>query len=450
MLKKLFALLISTSILSGCQMLAAKTKSVSANTQPTAVENKNQVFNAANAASAETVSNETSPASGADEKDLLSFFSGALVVRKTAEYDESWSAEKAIDENPASGWASPKNEIAGHSFIIELPEKTLLKTLSFDIGQTDGEKRGAKDVTVEISDSADAGFQEIARVSLKNQTDNQRFPVSKQIAGRFLRVSFGKNQGSAEYVELMEIRGFGEQLTKTPLENVSGTYETEYGDFHIKQEGTSVVGCYEHENGLLKGGIEDRVMKLWWSEDGDDKGPAVMVFTADGKRLIGLWWQQGADILANPGGKWDGRKKSNDVGSCPNAPDLAKGNAAQTQIASDLKETGRARIYGINFDTASDAIKPESKPTLDQIAALLKTNSAWRMTIEGHTDNVGGADYNQKLSEKRAAAVKDYLVKAGIDVTRLSSSGYGMSKPVATNQSAFGRAQNRRVELVKN
>ena len=430
-----------------CQMSASK--ATPANEQTAAVEKKNTVETIP-ANSAETAPNETENPP-VEEKDLLSFFSGALIVRKTKDYGGGWSAENAIDENAASGWASPKGEIANHSFVIELPEKTLLKTLVFDTANTDGERRGAKEITVEISEaSADSGFQEIARVTLKEKADNQRFPASKQIAGRFVRVSFGKNQGAEDFVELMEIRGFGEQLTKTPLENASGTYETEYGDFHIKQEGGSVIGCYEHENGLLKGGIEDRIMKLNWSEDGGDKGAAIMVFTADGRKLVGLWWNESDDILTTQGKQWNGTKKSADVGSCPNLPNLAKTNAAQNQIADDLKQKGRATVYGINFDTGSDAIKPESKQTLEQIVALLKENATWKMTVEGHTDNVGGADYNRKLSEKRAAAVKDYLVKAGIEAARLSSAGFGMSKPVATNDSAFGRAQNRRVELVKN
>ena len=114
------------------------------------------------------------------------------------------------------------------------------------------------------------------------------------------------------------------------------------------------------------------------------------------------------------------------------------------------EKTGRATVYGINFDTGSDVIKPESKTVLDEITALLKENKDWKMTVEGHTDNVGGADYNQNLSEKRAAAVKDFLVEAGIEAARLNSAGFGMSKPVASNESSFGRAQNRRVELVKN
>ncbi|MEP6903032.1 MAG: OmpA family protein [Actinomycetota bacterium] len=445
--KLLLSPILLTIFCFGCQMLTSKTTPV--NNSVNAAENKVQTSETTSTKSPETVSNDTKTVT--DEKDFLSFFSGALVVKKTEDYGSSWSAENAIDESASSGWASPKEKITNHSFVIEMPEKTNLKTLSFDTASTDGEQRGAKEITIEISDTnADSGFQEIARVSLKDKTDNQRFPVSKEIAGRFVRVSFGKNQGSTEFIELMEIRGFGEQLTKTPLSNASGTYESDYGDFHIKQEGNSVIGCYEHQNGLLKGGIEDRVMKLNWSEDSDYSGPAVIVFTADGKKMVGLWWDKTADILTTPGNQWNGTKKSNDVGSCPNLPNLSKSNAAQTQLADDLKQKGRATVYGINFDTGSDVIKPESKQTLEQIVALLKENKDWKMTVEGHTDNVGGADYNQKLSEKRAASVKDYLVKGGIDAARLNSAGFGMSKPLATNDSSFGRGQNRRVELVKN
>ena len=451
MLKKLLCLSITPFIFCfGCSTKTSKT--VETSSSPIAAENKNSVVNTNETMPTNTAANVSNDVkNSADEKDLLSFFSGALIVKKTAEYGSGWTAENAIDENPESGWASPENEISNRSFVVELPEKTVLKSLSFDTAHTEDEDRGAKEITIEISDmSADSGFQEIARVSLKNKTDNQRFPASREIAGRFVRVSFGANQGSSRYVELMNIRGFGQQLTKTPLENVSGTYSTDYGDFHIKQEGTSVIGCYEQQSGLIKGGIEDRIMKLNWSEADGDKGPAVMVFTNDGKKMVGRWWNSDQDVLKAVGGQWNGAKKSNDVGACPNLPNLSKANQAQNQITDDLKKTGRATVYGINFDTGSDVIKPESKTVLDEITALLKENKDWKMTVEGHTDNVGGADYNQNLSEKRAAAVRDFLVKAGIEAARLNSAGFGMSKPVASNESTFGRAQNRRVELVKN
>ena len=146
----------------------------------------------------------------------------------------------------------------------------------------------------------------------------------------------------------------------------------------------------------------------------------------------------------------DGKKISNKAGSCEHLKTLDGEKAVQSQIGKNLADTGRAVIYGINFDFNSDVIKPESRVTLDQIAAVLQENKDWKMTVEGHTDNIGGDAFNKTLSDKRAAAVEAYLIGKGIDAARLNSSGMGMSKPVTTNDTEAGRAQNRRVELVKN
>jgi OOP family OmpA-OmpF porin len=117
----------------------------------------------------------------------------------------------------------------------------------------------------------------------------------------------------------------------------------------------------------------------------------------------------------------------------------------------DLISTkGRASTQGILFDVGSDHIRGESTPTLAEIGDMLKTHPTLKLTIEGHTDNVGSAASNQALSEKRAAAVKQFLVSSyGIDATRLKSVGYGATKPVAPNTTDEGRQNNRRVELVK-
>lgn len=114
-----------------------------------------------------------------------------------------------------------------------------------------------------------------------------------------------------------------------------------------------------------------------------------------------------------------------------------------------LSEDGRVATQGILFDTNSDRIRPESTPTLKEIVAMLEEHPELRLTIEGHTDNVGAVAANQALSDKRAAAVKAYLVAAGVDATRLQSKGMGPAKPAAPNTTAEGRQQNRRVELVK-
>jgi outer membrane protein OmpA-like peptidoglycan-associated protein len=158
--------------------------------------------------------------------------------------------------------------------------------------------------------------------------------------------------------------------------------------------------------------------------------------------MLGLWWREGDTTSA--GGQWNGTKKSDKVGTCPHWA-----GGAQEQIAKDLAELGRSRIYGINFDTDSAVIKDESKPTLDRIAALLKAQAGPKLTVEGHTDSTATPEHNQQLSQKRAEAVKAYLVTAGIDAARLKAVGLGATKPVAANSTEIGRAQNRRVELVK-
>jgi OOP family OmpA-OmpF porin len=124
--------------------------------------------------------------------------------------------------------------------------------------------------------------------------------------------------------------------------------------------------------------------------------------------------------------------------------------AGGKKLYDALTESGRVATQGIYFDTGSDRIRPESTPTLKEIGQMLTEHSDLKLTIEGHTDNVGNAAANQDLSERRAAAVKAYLVeKHGIDGSRLTSAGFGDKKPATKNDTPEGRQQNRRVELVK-
>lgn len=115
-----------------------------------------------------------------------------------------------------------------------------------------------------------------------------------------------------------------------------------------------------------------------------------------------------------------------------------------------LSESGRVATQGIYFDTGSDVIRPESAPTLRQIGDMLKEHGDLKLTIEGHTDNVGDDAANQQLSERRAAAVKARLESEfGIAADRLEARGLGESNPAAGNDTPEGRQQNRRVELVR-
>ena len=99
------------------------------------------------------------------------------------------------------------------------------------------------------------------------------------------------------------------------------------------------------------------------------------------------------------------------------------------------------------FDFDKYQIKPRFYPELDAVVKILNKNPSLKIRIEGNTDNIGTAKYNMGLSDRRAKAVMRYFVKAGIDENRLSTIGYGFSKPIATNATPEGRALNRRVEL---
>ena len=105
-------------------------------------------------------------------------------------------------------------------------------------------------------------------------------------------------------------------------------------------------------------------------------------------------------------------------------------------------------IYGIYFDFNSATIKPDSEAVLRQISDILHKNPDWKLSVAGHTDNIGDASTNQGLSERRAAAVKNALVNEyKIAADRLTTRGYGASRPIESNSTVEGRARNRRVEL---
>ena len=119
-------------------------------------------------------------------------------------------------------------------------------------------------------------------------------------------------------------------------------------------------------------------------------------------------------------------------------------------MAKGLGEAGHIALYGIYFDTDKAVIKPESKPTLDEIAKLLTSQPDLKVIIVGHTDSQGGYDYNMALSQKRAKAVAAALAGTyHIAAARLATAGVGYLAPVGSNQTEAGRALNRRVELVQ-
>jgi OmpA-OmpF porin, OOP family len=119
-------------------------------------------------------------------------------------------------------------------------------------------------------------------------------------------------------------------------------------------------------------------------------------------------------------------------------------------MGNDINTTGHVSVYGIYFDTGKSEVKPESDAAIAEIAKLLKDNSALKVYVVGHTDNVGSFDANMKLSRDRAVAVTNSLISNyGIASSRLKAYGVSSLTPIASNKTEEGKAQNRRVELVE-
>jgi len=125
-----------------------------------------------------------------------------------------------------------------------------------------------------------------------------------------------------------------------------------------------------------------------------------------------------------------------------------KQDVTASNMLDALNRDGHIALY-INFDTGKATIKPESKPMIAQIVEMLKANPGLKVSVEGHTDNVGTPASNKTLSDQRAKTVVAAIVAEGIDAKRLSALGHGQDKSIADNKTEEGRAKNRRVELVK-
>ena len=224
---------------------------------------------------------------------------------------------------------------------------------------------------------------------------------------------------------------------------------------------------------LGKGDTE--LMQLWLQARGSDR--PLFVRVTDAKETLGEKETTSLD-LANPisVNLWvqDGRLRvyvngervvdANQVELPPIASVTVESESGERTVgyrfvrfaesAPDFSQvisaSGRYVTYGILFDTDSDHLKPESAAVIKIVARGLEANPALKLLIEGHTDPTGDAAHNLELSTRRADAVKAVLVSQfGVDAARLTTAGLGSTKPVGPNDTAQGRAQNRRVEFVK-
>ena len=156
-----------------------------------------------------------------------------------------------------------------------------------------------------------------------------------------------------------------------------------------------------------------------------------------------------AGLAANKGCPYQDKDGDGVLDKDDKCPDVAGTVANQgcPEVTEEVQKQLNEYARTILFDTGKSSIKAESTSVMVDIITILKEYPTAKFTVEGHTDSVGSASLNQKLSESRALSVKTFLVEKGIEEFRLSAVGYGEDKPIATNNTSAGRTQNRRVEI---
>lgn len=238
--------------------------------------------------------------------------------------------------------------------------------------------------------------------------------------------NFKLNQCSENYASLAAVIGLGKteehEGTRTHLD-----YLFDYKENTVKPPSWLQIKK-NYENAILKAGGK----KIY--SDGEY---ATYKLTSDGKETWVML--QGAS--------------GHELGIDEYYLDILQKEAMKQDVEAsamfkEINEKGFISLY-INFETGKSTIKPESQSIVDQMTDMLKANPVLKVSIEGHTDNVGTPAANQKLSQERAAALVNALVAKGIDKTRLASKGWGQTKPAADNSTEDGKAKNRRVEIVK-
>ena len=188
-------------------------------------------------------------------------------------------------------------------------------------------------------------------------------------------------------------------------------------------------------------------VKIYDQENKTKKGISPLLWLLPLLLLLGLL---GYFLTRHKGTETTAAAMTDSIKPDASQPQPASAFTAQ-KITEELTSKGQITFYenAIHFETGKATILPDSAAVLGEVASVAKGHPDWKMRVEGHTDNVGAPDANLTLSQERANAVIAYLADHGVDRSKLDGKGFGEKKPVAENSSDTGKAQNRRVVLVK-
>lgn len=393
----------------------------------------------------------SAPAAWLEQPNVASFPLGAVLVRSDPE-----GAWDVLDEHAGTSWsrddAQPEPTAEA---VIELAARARISGVRLTLDDY-WEVRLPNEIVIELGDRAEGPFREIARLAMPAtlpETGDEPFRGDVAAApgaeGRYVRVRLiGRRGGPEEALGpfLSDVAVHGTFVAAPERDaRLVGSWNGGWllGTFEVIEERGRLRACFSRDGRDADVVVDGRAMQLRWRTEEGGQGLAVLVRAPDG-------WLQGFTQT------WDASGAGGDPGSLhvdpleraePICARVAEAPPPGARLEAELGEARRARLYGILFDFASATPRPESAAVLDELAAVLARHPDWQITVEGHTDAIGDDTSNQALSERRAAAVVEALASRGVDRARVTSAGLGESRPVTSNDTAPGRAQNRRVEI---
>jgi outer membrane protein OmpA-like peptidoglycan-associated protein len=422
----------------------------------------------------------------ADAGGRLVFFTGQFS-------DTDWAAQHLIDGTPDSGWAAPSK--GPQAVILAFAGDGLAELEDVVVNPYTRENSSNWVSRVEIYVSTTYPFRDYRHagdLDLEPEGTFQVFSFPEPTPVRYLKIRFAANRGGG-YMEAGEVQAMGRLLTGAPpppayeepwrsarLESYSSQFnDTDWAAANLLAD-CGARGQWAGRNAEAQevvialaepAAITDVAVNNTSREDPKNWAREVEVqvsttaaykgFATVGKLSMPPVGDLHTLTLAEPAAASYVKLifRSNHGGGYMEAARIrlyrvedAAGppGAGAATLARQLEDTGRAVVHAIHFAFNSAEILPESTPTLREIADLLRGQADLELIIEGHTDNVGGAEHNLELSRQRAEAVKRWLVdEGGAGEIRLTTVGYGLGRPIADNATEEGRARNRRVELVR-